>query len=400
MSDPAGRLIRPQDEAAATGRQSWRLGQFYAVSILARSLLIAVIPAIALLRLGDAGLVSAVYFASSCLTFTISLALPRVLHRLGLRGILAAGTLSGVLCGLSFLLPGLAGLVPGLTLHVLMVLCFENASNLAALRLIARRDQPAFEARRVMLAAPAYMLGPVIGTALQEAGLVGLVFAAAALCACLAPLLVFMAGRGAAAVRPAPAAPAASGFALRGFLSAPRLRAAWLLAVGRAMWWQMLFVYTPLMALSLGEGLAQAGIVVSLASALLLSAPLWARLTRRMGLRRFMIAAYILCGLFACLAGVLAQYSFPLFAAAILLSALGVSAIDSVANTPFLRAVRPRDAARMVPIYNTFREVAQIVPAGVYALLLLFAEIRHIFILTGLSLAAFAWFCRFLPRRG
>ncbi len=391
------RLSRSEDASHAT-RSMWTLGLSYAVSTFARCLPISIIPTIALGRLGDPGLVSALYMGTSCLSLAAGIALPRLLPRIGLAGTLIACALLGISCWLTFLIPGLVSLFAGLTLYVLMVLFFENASNMAVLGLIPRRDHKAYESRRVMLAAPSYMLGPVIGTAMQDHGLVALVFASMAACTCLAPVLVAISA-GTTERLARMRHPSHKGFALRNFLASARLRAAWILAIGRAMWWQMLFVYTPLLAVSLGVDLVQAGILISLSSGLLLGAPLWEGLTRKLGLRRFMALAYTICGLFACVAGFLAQHSFGLFAVAMFASAVSVSAIDSVANTPVLRAVRARDAARMIPVYNTFREAAQVFPAGAYAVMLIFFDLQYIFVATGLGLVGIAWFCRLLPRR-
>src|SRR5690606_37881220 len=161
-----------------------------------------------------------------------------------------------------------------------------------------------------------YMAGPFIGAFLLEYGPFWSAFALSGLCAALVPAI--MLGISPAARHPAssplPAPPPARGgrrgFAVRQFLGQPRLRLAWLLAIGRAGWWQTFFVYTPILAATAGIGVAHTGTIAGAASALLLLAPLWGVAMRALGMRRFLFLAYAVCGVATAGAGLLADWFF------------------------------------------------------------------------------------------
>ncbi|MAY63543.1 MAG: hypothetical protein CML29_15175 [Rhizobiales bacterium] len=378
---------------------TWAIPIVYAVAVLARSSIIIVIPTLAFDSLGAASLVSVVYLTASGCGLVMSMAAPQVLQSIGPWGVTILASISGLAAALMFCVPGPATLIAGLALHFLMVQLFETATNVYALNTISRRDLARFEPRRIMLAGFAYIAGPAIGALLLAHGASWSPFLLSGLCVVLVPFLVAGLVPNARYRAPPSIVAVRGGFAVRQFLRQPRLRLAWMLAIGRAGWWQMFFVYTPILAAIGGIGVGQTGTIASAASALLLLAPLWGLVLRKLGLRRFMFLAYATCGAATALAGLLAGWSFGWAAAALIVSAIAISGVDSAGNTPFMRAVRIRDRTRMVPIYNTYREMSQLVPAMVYAVLLTTFGVGSVFIVSGLALGVMSIFCRRLPRR-
>lgn len=378
---------------------AWGIPAVYAVAVLARSSIIIVIPTLAYRNLGDAGTVSAVYLLASVLGLMVSMSFPFLLQSFGTWRLMICAAAMGVSAAMLFCLQGTAALIAGLSLHLLMVQLFETTINLYALSAVSRKDLARFEPRRVMLAGVTYMAGPFIGAFLLEYGPFWSAFALSGLCAALVPAI--MLGISPAGLHPVPpAAPGGKrGFAVRQFLRQPRLRLAWLLATGRAGWWQTFFVYTPILAATAGIGVAHTGTIAGAASALLLLAPLWGMAMRALGMRRFLFVAYAVCGVATAGAGLLAEWFFGWAATALIVASVAISGVDSAGNAPFMRAVKSRDRLRMVPIYNTYREMSQIIPTAVYTLTLMVFGVSSVFVLSGIALALLSLFCLKLPRR-
>lgn len=378
----------------------WGLPVAYAVAVLARTTVIIVIPTLAYRHLDNASLVSALYFIASVGGLVASMALPQALNIAGPWYLTIAAALVGMVSAALFGIPGPVTLIAGLAAHFLMVQLFETVTNVYALNMIARKKLARFELHRIMLAGIAYALGPLLGAALLACEAEWLPFAVSAVCALLVPLVMvcLVPGVRLPIVRHAANVPK-QGFAFQQFLRQPRLRLAWILAIGRASWWQMFFVYTPILVVTSGISVSYAGTIASIASGLLLLGPIWGIIMRAIGLRKFLFAAYLICGLATAAAGMASLWSFTITAVALIFAALAVSCIDSAGNAPFMRAVKSRDRMRMVPIYNTYREVSQIIPTAIYTLLLMFYSVSSVFIVSGLGLAILCILCLKLPRR-
>jgi len=378
---------------------AWGIPIFYAVAVLARTSVIVVIPTLAFRYLGEASLVSAIYFIASVGGLLTSTVLPAVLKAIGPWWLTIGAGLMGGVSGILFTVPGSVPLTLGLASYFLMVQLFETASNIYALSMIPRRSLARFEPRRIMLAGAAYGIGPLIGTFLLRHGPEWSPFAISAACAFLAPfVLVFLVDN----VRTPMIMPIASTkqeFAIKQFLRQPRLRLAWVLAIGRAAWWQVFFVYTPILIVAAEYDPSYTGAIAGIASGLLLLSPIWGMFMRRIGLRRYLTVTYAVCGIATAIVGFVTEWSFTWAIIALMFAALVASGIDSAGNAPFLRSVKNRDRLRMVPIYNTYREISQIIPAAIFTIVLMFQSVSQVFLWVGLSLLILSFYCRNLPRR-
>jgi hypothetical protein len=111
-----------------------------------------------------------------------------------------------------------------------------------------------------------------------------------------------------------------------------------------------------------------------------------------------MTAAYALGG--ATTLAVALVAGLPWLGTLLLLGACAVvSAIDGPGNTLFLRAVRPLERAEMTAVFMMYRDTAQLVVPGFYALLLLVLPLPFVFAASGLGTAALALVARYIPRR-
>ena len=182
------------------------------------------------------------------------------------------------------------------------------------------------------------------------------------------------------------------------FFRQPRLVLAWVLAVGRHAFWIMFFVYAPIYAVTSGLGEIAGGLIVSLGTAWLVIVPYLGRLGRTHGFRRLLMLGFVVAGLFTLVAASVAGVPW-LGAAALVMAALGGIAIDAGGNVHFLRAVRARERSEMTAVFATFRYTAQLLPPGVFSLVLYVYELPAVFVLGGALMLVMAYYCSYLPRR-
>ncbi len=362
-----------------------------------RTLLIAVIPLQALEILGDAQKVSALYFGASVAGLLFSFAIPWLIRRLRRRGVVALGVFANIaaVAGLATETP--AGLAVGLWLHVVGTACLEVPLNLYVLDYVRRKELGRFEPNRIFAAAAAWTLCPSLGVMLRAHVAPWAPFAAAA-AATLVLLLYFRWVRGTDEPPRPMIVPANPLRYLPRFFGQPRLRLAWTLALGRAGWWILFFVYAPIYAVASGLGEVAGGAIVSAGGTALFLTPLWGWMARRFGMRPMLVAGYGAAG--ALTAAVAAIAGEPLHGAYLLVvAALAASVIDGVGNATFLRAVRPLERAEMTTVFNTFRHVAQIVTPGLFVVLLESFDLAAVFLAGGAFMAAMVALSFYIPRR-
>jgi len=185
---------------------------------------------------------------------------------------------------------------------------------------------------------------------------------------------------------------------LRRFFAQPRLRLAWALAAARSSWWNLFYVYTPIFAVTSGLSAETGGIIVSIGTGWIWLVPIWGWAGRRFGLRRLLQAGYAMAGaLSICTALTIGT---PWLGATLLvLAALGTEVIDGAGNLLFLRAVHPYERSEMTTVFVSFRDVAQLGPPTVCALLLSLFSLPSVFAAGGLMMLAASLLSRRIPRR-
>ncbi len=373
----------------------------FALESFARALLTTVIPLEALRIFGDAQGVSLAFFAASLVALGGSLAVPALVRLSARRWIYTLGALSLAGAPAILALGGGTGQVAGMMLRVLGVVTMTICMNLYIMDHISRRDFSRSEPMRVFYSAGAWAAGPFLGVALaQELGLWA-VYGASSACA-LGLLAYFWFLR----LGDNPIIAAGTGRApgivanIRRFFAQPRLVLAWLISVSRNAWWAMFFIYVPIYAIQSGLGAYAGGMIVSLGSGLLFSMPLWGWCVRRYGLRRLSLAGFATAGLITCAVALFADW--PWVAAVLLvLAALAMVSLDAVGNVPFMLAVRARERPAMTSVYSTYRDVADLVPPGVFSLVLNVFALPAVFATGGIAMLAMALVSRqFHPRLG
>jgi MFS family permease len=371
----------------------------FVLESLARATLLTVIPLQAYALLGHAREVSLLYVLVGIAGISSSFTIPLLIRRFRRRRVYVLGVLLLIATAALLATRTLSGQALAMLCRAVAAASLNITLSLYVMDYIRKRDLVRSEPLRMGFSAVAWSVGPLLGVTLYEKVGHGSAELASALFSFL--LLLYFAylrltenPAVAAATRPV-ADPRAN---IRRFLAQPRLRLAWYLAFVRSVYWSMFFTYPPVYLVQKGIGGTAAGLLASAGNALLLLAPLAGRLAGRTGLRRPIIAAMAATGL-TCLVAALG-YDLPVVVAASLLGgAVGAVTLDALANIPFLRAVHPYERPQMTTVYRTYIDLADLLPAMLYSLLLVYFDLHAVFATTGLIMLSGAVVARWLPRR-
>ena len=370
---------------------------FFFIS-LPKTLLLSIIPVQALGLLGDAQAVSVLYFFVGVSGICLSLSAPTLVRWVKARGLFFAGALTMLTSTILLSVDEPVLFIIGMLLHVVGFTAMEIALVILIMLKVPRRQLNRFEPNRMLCSGGAYMLGPWIGAYLKSHIVYWLPYALAA--AFTGVALLYLITLHFHRVMPNEQSPR-SGNPLRHvkrFAVQPRMRLAWALTVGRSGWWTMYFIYVPIYAVTTGLGEVVGGVLISVGVGIILTVPFWAWLGRKYGLRRliFWSAWATAIAMFALAVGAGSAW---LGAALWLVSAAAATPMDGAGNIPFLRAVRPRERAEMTGVFMTTRDAAQLLPPGVFSVLLKFFELPSIFVASGVGMIGVAWLTRYLPKR-
>ncbi|MBX6324023.1 MAG: MFS transporter [Rhodospirillaceae bacterium] len=373
----------------------------FTLESMARASLATVIPLQAYALLGRARDVSILNFVVGIAGLTASFSIPLLIRRFRRRWMYTAGALALIAAAALLATATLPGQVSGMLVRAYGVAALNITVQLYVMDNIRKRDFVKSEPLKMMLGAFAWTACPWLGVWLYQNGGPGAaeLFSAGAAVAALSFFWVLRMQDNPAvrpATRPAPS-PLAN---IARFLAQPRLRLAWIIPFGRSSWWSMFFVYPPLYMVTHGRGELAGALLVSAGNALLLLTPFAGRLAARVGLRRPVIAAFLLLGS-ATLAAAAAFNAPGAVAAFLLFGAVGAVTLDALGNIPFMRTVHPYERPEMTTVFRTYIDLSDLLPSGVFAALLSLpgADIRVVFIASGLWMLVSALFATRLPRR-
>lgn len=364
-----------------------------------RALLLTIVPLEALRMMGDAQSVSVLYFAVSIAGLASTMVIPLLVHIVRRRWAFTLGVgmmLSSVLA-YWFGSPWLFAL--GLGCQFIATAIFEIVINLYVLDHVRSNEISKFEPRRLVFVAAPYTVGPWLGVWTFENIDPMMTYGLVSLCA-IAMLGFFWFLR--VSDNPAVTAPLKSPpnpiRYLPRFFRQPRLAVAWGLAIGRTGWWMMFFVYGPIFLTQSGYSKDTAAMIISLGVLPMFLATVWGAIGRKKGIRFLLTMGY---GLTAVLSiGIaIAQGSPTLAAAMVVIAAFAASMIDGAGNIPFLRAVHPFERPEMTSVFVTFRQTAQLITPGVFAVVLSAFALPAVFVAAGIGAGAMAFLARHVPKR-
>lgn len=381
----------------------------FALDSMARATLSTVIPLQAYAVLGSERNVSLLFFAVGWVGIVATLFIPVLVRRFRPRWVYTMAAVLLVIAPALLALASFAGLIAGLFLRTYAAACLLNLLNLYIMAYIRKRDLSRSEPLRTLFSAVAWSLGPMLGPFLYEDVSPNVAFGLSAACAVL-HLIYFWWLR----LEYGPALPPdetvnTNPFPhIRRYVAQPRLVLAWLLNFGRESWWVTFFVYTPIQmkemlpgGVAIGSAVLPGGfiggLVVSCGTALLFASPVVGWIARRTGLRRHMMACFLLAAA-ATAAAIFSTASPGWLAAALLLAAVGAVGLDAVSIVPFLRAVRARERTEMTMVFSLYRDSAALAPMALFALLLTFFDMPAVYGAVALGLLACAILAHWLPR--
>ena len=379
-----------------------RAGTFIVLFILeawCRAILLTLVPLEAHRLLHDAQGVSILYFAVAIVGLAATLGIPLIVHVIRRRW---AFTLGGALmmvavAGYASGSPILFGL--GLACQFAATAIFEIVLNLFVLDHVPRKEINRFEPRRLLFVAAPFTFGPWLGVWL--AGNVGNWATYALVAGCAIAMLAFFwflrITDNPAVTQPLRPTPNPIRY-LPHFFVQPRLRLAWVLAIGRTSWWILFFVYGPIYLTGIGYSPEMSAFIISLGVAPMFLAPLWGAVARKRGVRFLLVLGYALTGVVTMLIG--AADGYPVLGAVLVVaSATTAIIIDGVGNVHFLRAVHPYERAEMTSVFVTFRQTAQLVTPGIFAAILGVFALPAVFVAGGIGCLGMAWLARYLPKK-
>jgi MFS family permease len=394
-----GRAMIPTTIGTLPRRSAVSLLSLFFVPSAAQAILLTVVPLEALQLLGAARAVTLLYVGAGLIAVVGRFSIPFLVGSIGRRSVFTLGTLSLAASSILFALNDVPFLACGLVLSTFAFACIEITSQLYVLDQVPRHSLRHFEPIRIFAIAGPWTVGPWLGVHVSN----NVSFVAPfwiAVVAAVILLVIFWSMRpGERGIPSATTRPSRNPARLvRRFFAQPRLRLAWTLAAARSSWWNLFYIYTPIFAVTSGLGAEVGGIVVSIGSGWIWLVPFWGWAGRRFGLRRLLRAGYAVAGVLSICATL--AFGLPLLGAFLLaLAALGTETIDGAGNLLFLRAVRAHERAEMTTVFVSFRDVSQLGPPTVCALLLTVFGLPSVFIAGGSMMLAAAILTKYIPRR-
>lgn len=375
------------------------LSRLAGIEGFSRSILVGVLPLVALKAFGDKETISTVYLASSIITLMFTLNISLLEQLLSRRRLV---TLAGLLLILSVLFyyteqPLLFAL--GIGIRAAGASIFSVCLSLYIMDYIGKADLTRSETRRMLYTAAAWLLGPMVGTWVY-ANSPSIIIYTVAIAAAVIMLGYFWWLRlgDDAVIRPAQSPATNPLRAVRRYMSQPRLRIAYIITLSRSCFWAALFVYGPIYVIEAGLPAWTSGILLSGTSAFLFLSPVVQRLAERFGTRQVLIACSLLIGASLSVLGVIGE-ARPLGFLFWITGALGAAGMDTLGNIPFMRMVRPRERSDMTMVFSTWREGSSLLTQALVFLTLLVAPFWAFYFVLALLLFTTAVATTNLPRR-
>ena len=390
---------RPHGLNTLIGEAGDSLAKLNALDGFARSVLVGIVPLLALEALGSKQAVTLAYLLGSIMTLMITLnfaALERLLQR---RWVVTLG--GGFLIAAAFILylgSGLAFAV-GIGLRSAAASLFSVCLSLYIMDYIGKKALTRIESRRMVYNGAAWLIGPSLGIWLWNNSAPWTPFFAAALGACAMLAYFWRLRLGPNKIVRKVTRPSVNPLKIiPRYFKQPALRIAYLITLSRAMFWVSLFIYGPIYAVEAGLPNWVAGGLLSLASALLFFSPMYRSWSDKFGSRAIIIAGQLIAGLSVSMLFLIGE-ARPIGLAFWMAAAFGAAMLDVLGNIPFMRLVKARERTEMTMIFSTWREGAELVTPLAAALILTVAPFHAFYLFLGGLLLVAAVVSTYLPRR-
>lgn len=371
----------------------------YMLESTTRALVLTVMPLQAKQIFGSDARVTAIYLCVTVFGLVAGFAVPLLIHRYRRRWVYSMGLIIGGFAVVALAFEHPIGQFIGQTLRTLSGTACIVALTLYVLDFIPRENLVRYEPLKLLLGCLPWGTGPILGIYLYSnfgAWSVAAIGMGAALIA--VSFFIYLRLTENPAVAAATKPPPNPLHSIGRFFGQPRLRLAWVIAFGRSGWWSLFFVYPALYFHDKGVDDFWSGFVTGAGNVLLMLAPVFGWVARKVGVRLPIICAFFGAGL--TLLAVPFAFESPLAVGILLfVVALFVVTLDSLGNIPFLRAVRPLERPQMMSVFRTYTDIGNLLPFAVFTALLQFFDQRAVYVVYGLLMLIIGFFARYLPRR-
>lgn len=378
---------------------STSLARLTGIDGFSRSVLVGVLPLIALKAFNSKETIATVYFASAVITLIFTLNLATLEQLLQRRRLLTLGGLMLIFSVIFFSSGNAPLFAVGIGLRSAGATIFSVCMSLYIMDYIGKADLTRSESRRMIYNGAAWLLGPTVGVWIYENSPEFVIYLVSAVATVLM-LIYFWRLRlgGDPVIRPARSRAQNPIRAIGRYISQPRLRIAYLITLSRACFWSAMFVYGPIYVVEAGLPSWVGGVMLSGASGLLFFSPVVQRLAERFGTRQVIIISFLLIGISLFGLGFIAT-SQPIGLLFWFVGALGAGGIDVLGNIPFMRMVRPRERSEMTMVFTTWREGSSLLTQALVYLTLLVAPFWVFYFVLGVLQLLTAVSTTRLPRR-
>lgn len=353
-----------------------------------RGVLLSVLPLAIYREVGDAAVVSRIYFMVGFGSMIAGLLVPWGTQFIPRRWMTTLGALMYLVGMVLALIGGTVGLTLALLANAVATITLWVCLNAYLLDYFVRAEIGRTESLRMFYSAAMWAAGPVAGIWLLDLWYPApFLLAGAFSVAIIAAFWRLRLGNG-KEIRKA-RGPAANPVVFLGrFLAQPRLVAGWTFAVVRSCGWWVYVVYLPIYCIENGLGERLAGTLLSVTNALLFLAPAILKAVQRTSVRGAVRLGFGLAAVTFVLAAVVPMP--PVAVALIFAGGAALILLDVAGSLPFLMAVKPSERTEMAAVYSSYRDVSGFLTPGVAWLVLLFVPVTGIFAVCAASMVG-AW---------
>ena len=390
---------RPVALNQISGNTSVNLARMSAIEGFSRSVLVSIVPLVALETLGSKENVALAYLAAGVLTLCITLNLGTLERLIQRRWLVTLGAFSLILAA-AFLFARSTWLLPlGIGLRSAAASIYTVCMSLYIMDYIGKKELTLNESRRMQYTGAAWLIGPFAGSWLVENDLSDLPFLLSIIAAAIMLGYFWKLRLGDNKVLAQAQSQAKNPWlAIKRYSGQKRLRIAYGITLSRSCFWVTLFVYGPIYLIESGLPVWSAGVLLSGVSGLLFFSPSIAKASKRFGTRTVIFFGLMQTGLSLMALGFLGEPT-PWAILFWITGALGGVLLDVLGNIPFMRSVKPRERIAMTAVFSTWREASELLtPLLVSAVLVLFPFHVFFFILAFMHFSS-AVSTSFLPRR-
>lgn len=353
-----------------------------------RGILLSVMPLAIYREVGDAAVVSRIYFLVGFGSMIAGLLVPWGTRFIPRRWMTTIGALLYLVGMVLALIGGPVGLTLALLANAVATITLWVCLNAYLLDYFVRAEIGRTESLRMFYSAAMWAAGPVAGIWLLDVWYPAPFLLAGGFA--LAIIVAFWRLRlgDGKQIRRA-RGPAANPVAYLGrFMAQPRLVSGWAFAVIRSCGWWVYVVYLPIYCIENGLGERLGGTLLSITNALLFLAPAILKGVQRTSVRGAVRLGFALAGVTFVLAAVVPMP--PLAVALIFAGGAALILLDVAGSLPFLMAVKPSERTEMAAVYSSYRDVSGFLTPGVAWLVLLVSPVAGVFAACGAALFG-AW---------